>query len=309
MGDKFRILSCDGGGIRGLIPAVWLSALEGRVGSLDRRFDLVAGTSTGSILAGAIGVGLPMPSVVDLYVRRGPEVFLSGWRLWLNRFGRTFRQGLSAPKHSSKGLRKTLREGMGSSTLLKHVSTRLMLFGYDTDTPDLKVYKSWREEDGFVKLYEAVCASCSAPTYFAAHRVSGNNAVMDGGIGVFNRSVCPVAETVRLGVALDDIVLVSMGTGEKTTPVPRRVSMRGGVLQWAPHAVDAMLHAQARAAAYCADKLVAPGNYFRCQVPLGLPSDAMDDASSKNLSLLQAEAHRWLKSGGDLALDLIASKL
>src|SRR5687767_12843469 len=73
-----RILSIDGGGVRGIIPAVLLASLERSTGRLTREtFDLVAGTSTGAVLASGIAAGIPADRLVTLYAVRSPEVFRS----------------------------------------------------------------------------------------------------------------------------------------------------------------------------------------------------------------------------------------
>ena len=95
---RYRILSLDGGGIRGIITAVWLDRLEQALGGpLRQHFDLIAGTSTGGILACALARGTEAAKIVDLYRDRGREVFPDqAARLW-SRITRTFSQGLSAP--------------------------------------------------------------------------------------------------------------------------------------------------------------------------------------------------------------------
>ena len=102
---RFRILSCDGGGIRGLLSAVWLSRLEKKLGGpLRDYFDLAAGTSTGSILACAVSLGIPAEKIVNMYLERSKEVFPPfEARIW-ERVQRTFTDGLSAPRYDGKGL-------------------------------------------------------------------------------------------------------------------------------------------------------------------------------------------------------------
>ena len=71
-----RILSIDGGGIRGIIPAYWLTQLESRLGkSVHSRFDMFAGTSTGAIIAAGLASGLPAKQIFDLYRMSSPQIF------------------------------------------------------------------------------------------------------------------------------------------------------------------------------------------------------------------------------------------
>ena len=115
---KYRILSLDGGGIRGLITAVWLARLEDQLGEAVRdRFDLIAGTSTGSILACALSMGTPAREIQELYVEHARDIFPSTTaRLW-SRFARTFTEGVSAPKYDGVGLERILRSQFGAPTI------------------------------------------------------------------------------------------------------------------------------------------------------------------------------------------------
>ena len=75
-GPKRRILSIDGGGILGTFPAAFLAELEKHLKyPIGAYFDLIAGTSTGGILAIGLAMGLPASKLLDLYEKRGPEVF------------------------------------------------------------------------------------------------------------------------------------------------------------------------------------------------------------------------------------------
>jgi patatin-like phospholipase/acyl hydrolase len=104
---QFRILSLDGGGIRGLITAIWLKRLEQEVKKpLHECFDLVAGTSTGAILACGISMGVPVDRIIQLYMEQGREVFPApASRLW-GRFTRVLSEGFSAPKYDGTGLER-----------------------------------------------------------------------------------------------------------------------------------------------------------------------------------------------------------
>lgn len=109
--STYRILSLDGGGIRGLMTAIWLQRHEEKLkGPLHEHFDVVAGTSTGSILACAVSKGIPVERIVELYVQRGKQVFPSAAsRLW-SRTTRLFSQGVSAPKYDGEGIERVLKD-------------------------------------------------------------------------------------------------------------------------------------------------------------------------------------------------------
>ena len=175
-----RILSCDGGGIRGIITLRCLEALEERFGPCARHFHMFAGTSTGALIAGALAHGIPVARLIELYAERRREIF-----------SRTL-LGLLHPlgtKYSAKGLRRVLREFFGDRRLaeLDHDITITAVDTVRAETtyfssfclpgPGRGRYGSYRE----TRLRDAIQASASAPTYFPAH-----GRFIDGGTTVYN---------------------------------------------------------------------------------------------------------------------------
>ncbi|MCA9299401.1 MAG: patatin-like phospholipase family protein, partial [Phycisphaerales bacterium] len=238
---RFRILALDGGGIRGVMTAYWLTQLEKRLGGATAdHFDLIAGTSTGSILACALGMRIPAKDIVELYRMKGREIFpATAERLW-DRFGRTFTQGISAPKYSDEGLEQSLRSCFGDAVLGDiGARPRVMVTTYNTITRQAMVMKSWREEYAQVPLWEAAKASSSAPTYFPAHVTNVMGATMplvDGGVVANNPTACAIAEAVKLhgdALPLSRLVVGSFGTGESTRPISVRQSREWGAAEWA----------------------------------------------------------------------------
>ncbi|MBD2441459.1 patatin-like phospholipase family protein [Nostoc sp. FACHB-110] len=169
----FRILSLDGGGIRGLIAAKILSVVEQQINQpLHEYFNLIAGTSTGSILAAAIATGRNSQDIIDLYTNKGAIIFPYRSRFSLQRIPLLLKYGLSAPKFSDDGLIKVLRESLGETKFLD-VPTQLLITAYDTIEREPIIFKSWREDKGYgnIPLWEVCVCSASAPTYFPAHKL------------------------------------------------------------------------------------------------------------------------------------------
>jgi patatin-like phospholipase/acyl hydrolase len=107
----FRILSFDGGGIRGVMSAAMLRVVEQQIGKpLNQYFDLIAGTSTGSILAAAVATGLKSQEIIDLYKQNGQRIFPYTSLCSRQRLGLVWQYGVSAPKYSDEGLNKVLQE-------------------------------------------------------------------------------------------------------------------------------------------------------------------------------------------------------
>jgi patatin-like phospholipase/acyl hydrolase len=132
--QKFKILALDGGGIRGVVTACILQEVEKQVGKpLNQYFDLITGTSTGSILAAGLAIGMKPEELIEVYQKRGGEIFNSSW----------IRKKISwvwGAKYSNEGLIKVVREELskklGKEITLCQVSektsTELLIFAYDT---------------------------------------------------------------------------------------------------------------------------------------------------------------------------------
>ncbi len=300
-----KILALDGGGIRGIIPAICLNALQNQLGNkrLDQSFDLLAGTSTGSLLACALGMGVPAADLQNLYVERGKDIFPStGSWLW-SKVGRTFTQGPSSPKYSDKGLQSVLREFFGGLRF-GDLRQKTMVVAYDTVSRNPVIFKSWREEDAHYPVWEVCKASCSAPTYFPAHLMdlvdakkgTYRGALIDGGVVANNPAACAVAEAIRLNaelqapIAATELLLASFGTGQLTRSISAEDAREWGALEWAIPIIDVLFDGSTDAVDYIASRFLTPGNHFRFQVELEKGLDDLDDTSKTNLFALTAKA-------------------
>lgn len=303
-----RVLSFDGGGIRGLIPAIWLSHLERELGSpIADHVDLVAGTSTGAILAAAIGLRIPMERVVDLYRSRGREIFPGGaTQLW-SRATRLFSAGLSQPRYDGEGLAKVLRDTLSTNALAEplfgHLTdagkVNVLITSYDTISRSAVVMKSWDKRYNKLKLWEVVKASASAPSYFPAHvmKVNGaERALIDGGVVANNPAVAALASATQLlgnshgGLSPLDIVLGSFGTGELAREISRENALEWGPLEWAIPVIDVLFDGNADAVDYFLDTVMPADTYFRFQTPLRVGYDDMDNPDQTNLNGLTSMA-------------------
>lgn len=168
----FRILSLDGGGIRGVVPAVILGEVEKQIGQpLNKYFHLIAGTSTGSILAAAVATGRQSREILQLYQEQGPVIFPYTNLFSPQRLPIVLQYGLSAPKFSDKNLINVLKQKFGNQKLSDVESPKLLITAYDTLSRSPLIFKSWRKDKPYqnIPLWEACACSSSAPTYFPAH--------------------------------------------------------------------------------------------------------------------------------------------
>ena len=188
-GGGFSILAVDGGGTRGMYAAQILAKVEKAVGERVKDcFDLLAGTSTGSIITGAAASEIPMEEVVGLFEKESPVVF--GKVRLPSKFPMLFRS-----RYSRRPLEKVLQEYL-PETALSEVSVPLMITSSDIATGGVHVFKSRYlydlgepyERDGHVLLRDAIIASCAAPTYFDPKAV-GPYLLADGGLWANNPSI------------------------------------------------------------------------------------------------------------------------
>jgi patatin-like phospholipase/acyl hydrolase len=312
----FTVLALDGGGIRGLITAIWLEALETRVGRpLAEVFDLIAGTSTGAILAAALATGRSPGEAADLYVQEADRIFPGRLeRLW-DRARRLFPAGLSAPRYTGEGLDRVLKREFGEKRLGR-LPVRTLVTAYDAWGREPVIFKSWRREHANVALWEAVRASCAAPGYFPAHVMTlkrRKRPLLDGGVFANNPSACALAEAWRLlqadGRDPRGIVLASFGTGEATRPISVEQATEWGPLEWATPIIDVLFDGAADSVDYIVGQLLGQRGYFRAQVPLAAAYDDLDNVDRTNLAALRATAEEWLAGPGEALLDELATRL
>lgn len=292
MAKPVRVLSIDGGGIRGIIPATVLADLELRAGRpVADLFDLVAGTSTGGILA----LGLTAPGdggvpqwrakdLVDLYVREGPRIF---HRSVFDRIRSV--EGALDEKYPSDGLVEVLRESFGELRLREAV-TDVLVTAYDTVSRTPFFFRSARARGDAAQdwlLSDAGHATSAAPTYFEPVHLEGFS-LIDGGVFAANPAMCALAEVLRVREP-HEIQLVSLGTGQLTRPFPWEKVRDWGALEWARPVIDVLLDGQSDTVDFQA-RQVLEGSYWRIQTELRRASDDLDDASEVNLAALQEEA-------------------
>jgi uncharacterized protein len=314
MAKSFRILSLDGGGIRGLMTALWLTRLEEKLGvPLRERFDLIAGTSTGAILACALASGIPASAIAELYRKRGRDIFPGApARLW-SRVERLATEGFSAPKYSDAGLEDVLKSTFRDLRIADVQHTTLLVTAYDVFKRKPEIFKSNKASHRPLKLWEVAKASSSAPSYFPAHVLEYEGAkhpLVDGGVVANNPTACAIAEGIVLsrntGAKLEDFVVASFGTGQNTRPIAIDEARKWGALEWAFPIVDVLMDGAADATSYIACQLIPEKRYFRFQTELDKAYDDLDRADETNLNALTVIAQEYLtQPGNDYIAELV----
>lgn len=228
-GNIFRISSIDGGGIRGVFPAHILNCISSWLGiSIADHFNMIAGTSTGSIVAAAIACKIEPGTIVSLYREYGAEIFTSKWSCLPKKCRPAFHS-----VYDSRRLSEILKDILGDIKL-GEISIPLLLPSTDIGLGGVHVFKSnYSKEftrDKGVLLREAVLASCSAPTFFNPVKV-GEYLLADGGLWANNPSLAAVIDAQqRLNVKLDDIRILSIGTGLAKTSYDVKINRLWGLI-------------------------------------------------------------------------------
>ena len=213
-GKDFNILSLDGGGTRGIYAAQILAKVEQVLGTeVKDCFDLIAGASTGSIIAGAAAVGIPMKDIVSLFEIDSPRIFRKLPFL-------TKASMFVCSRYSNNHLANVL-ESYLQDTTLADVSTPLMIPSADISSDGVHIFKSRflnelgesYTRDGEVLLKDAILASCAAPTYFDPQPV-GPYLLVDGGLWANNPSIIALTEAMsKFNKQPEQIKVLSIGTG------------------------------------------------------------------------------------------------
>ncbi len=266
----FQILALDGGGIKGLFSATYLARLEEDLNcTITDHFDLITGTSTGGIIAAALGVGMRPHEIVKFYEDHGPAIFekrllretSTGW-------------GCFKSRYSSDPLKEALRECFGKRTL-GDSAKRLVIPAYNLDGNDVMVFKTRHHEryarDHKIPLWEICMATTAAPTYFKAFHLNGNTRLIDGGVWANNPSMLGIIEALTsLDVPIANIRLLNVGTSHAVKHLTESLD-EGGLWQWKKAGVETALHGQ-DLAAFNQAKLLLGDNALRVNpfVPDGL---------------------------------------
>jgi hypothetical protein len=238
----FKILSLDGGGIRGVISAQILQEVEKQIWELKNQklheyFDMIAGTSTGSILAAGIAMGKPSSELLDIYKKWGMKIFPYQKLLRWERLPLIFKYGLSAPKFSNDGLIEALKYNLtkeGKEVPIKDIGTptqipnarkpTLLIPAYDTwyrnttfftnshpktfadppDNPPSTWGQLWYDD---TPLWKICVSSSSAPTFFPGYELTDETEVtsknqwrfphVDGGVSANNPSLCAISHAIN----------------------------------------------------------------------------------------------------------------
>lgn len=232
---RFRILALSGGGYRGLFTAAVLEKLEANGPPLHERFDLVIGTSIGSILAGAVALEIPAKDIVAGMLAHGTKIFPGQGRM--RRMARAVRQFAVSAPYKVEPLQAAIAEILqGKEKQMLNAMQQVLAIpavSHTRATPRILRSKGLaRAKADDVSVIEAMLASAAAPTYFPARRL-GKETVVDGGIVANAPEMVAIADAMQfLNIPLKDIHVLSVGTASINLARPAADEGKPGTVGW-----------------------------------------------------------------------------
>ncbi len=371
---KATVLSIDGGGIKGIVPATILAEIEYRTKkNIHELFDLIAGTSTGGILA--LGLTVPISDenrvakfegaeLVDLYKKEGEIIFKrrpeekqnlfkdiskTGFNAALSKIAPDIKnpEDLFSPKYTRTGKMNVIKKYFGE-TLLQKALTEVVIISYCTNLKMPFLFTSQpRKEEEHKENFRIVCegytmqqaamATSAAPTYFRPYVIpviAGRDpdyTLIDGGVIANNPTSIAIIEImnsykIKTGenLSLDDILVVSLGTGGRSRKLDIKEIENWGKLKWGEPLINITLSGQSEIVDYQMEQLLSVNNtqkkqYYRFQPQYPdiqttgtqenySVNDDMDDTSESNISTLEDVTSKFI-SNRNLILNSLCEEL
>lgn len=266
------LVTFPGGGIRGVVQARIASLMPS---SILKKASMLAGTSTGGLIAIGLGLGRTPAQMESVYADRGSEIFPKNlWRRVLPAF---------VPKYSADGLEKVLEDVYGSGTHFKDCGIPVMCNSYDRKNGHPFHFKSWRTESASFLAHEVGRATSAAPTYFPSFM----NRYWDGGVCSNDPALDAYCEA-RWIWPNEEIIVLSIGNGGARGEDDHKPGPIQGFAGIGKELVNALLNSPDESTQYRMSCLLPANRYFHVDAPPPSSVDrAMDDASPENIKALQ----------------------
>ncbi|MCY3857282.1 MAG: CBASS cGAMP-activated phospholipase [Gammaproteobacteria bacterium] len=247
---EFRILSIDGGGIRGVFPAAFLAELEHRYlgdSSIANYFDLIAGTSTGGIIALGLAAGLCASDLRELYISRGHEVFpppsggiLALPKNWIGKARRLFKY-----RYDSESLKRVIECTLGTRKF-GEAKVRLCIPSADGKHSEPYIFKTPHhpdyKKDKKEYMTKVAMATAAAPTFFQPFADSGY-IFLDGGLWANDPIMVGLVDSLSCySIDRAQVRILSIGCGSRPYIINRK-RVRGGLWAWRK-IIESAMHLQ-----------------------------------------------------------------
>jgi patatin-like phospholipase/acyl hydrolase len=286
--EKIRILSLDGGGLRGIIPLLILKEIEKTQGKLIHElFDVIAGTSTGGIIACGLTYtkdgkkpAVSLDQLISLYTDKGTEIFPYKRNIFSKAI--TGINSIFNPKFSPDGLDRLLGEYFSDSTL-KDTLKPIIVSSYDIKNNEVVMFKSRLASAGpeyNAKLKEICRATSAAPTYLPSYEMdfkAKSRLLVDGGVYINNPAMAAVADVLRSrpDVDISNIECLSLGTGIYSESLDEKTT-GWGAINWIKPITSIMMQASAKAVTYECDEILKKHLRFQVSIDDEKKSDMAD---------------------------------
>jgi uncharacterized protein len=311
MASTFNILCIDGGGIRGIIPALVLAEIESRTGRpIHQLFNLIAGTSTGGILA----LGLVKPGkrgraqytakeLARFYENEGSRIFSRSLLHQVLSLG-----NLLDKKYPSEPVETVLEEYFGDAWLSDALQN-VLLTSYDIERREAVFGRTYKAQDYRKKgddsydflMRDAARSTSAAPTYFAPKYIQKENthyALIDGGVFANNPSMCALVDAITyFKKGLNEIFMVSLGTGDQRHALDYEAAKNWGLIKWAQPILSVVFDGVSGTVDYQARQIfneeAKPNRYHRLQIQLTKDVYGLDNVA--NIGELKRLAKRLIE--------------
>lgn len=313
---RFKILSIDGGGIKGLYSSIILEHLENEFcrkegKSISDYFDMICGTSTGGLIALALAVKTPASQIANFYKIRGKDIF--PYNNSFQRFlGKLKQLGLRG-KYGNKILKNELEAILGDKTMADaHNLLCIPTFNLTKGSPT--VFKFPHKEgnysrDGKIKMVDVALSTSAAPTFFPIHEIHPHGRFIDGGVWANNPTLCGVAEAIEFyinqplhngDVQFDDLQVLSISSVNLPIAESLRGNLNKSFLGWQDKLFNPFFEGQSffadRFMTNVIPKIYPNTFYHRIPSPNLSPEQAkdidLDKANKKSIQLLEILGHQ-----------------
>jgi patatin-like phospholipase/acyl hydrolase len=285
---SYRILSIDGGGIKGILPLMWLVELEKQVGPLKDHFDLMAGTSVGSIITCGLAMGMSAREILCLFEKDIKKAFPPLWKRWHHKLFNPL-----GSVYPASGINDLLTDVFGD-TKFGDLENHMMSVSYDLTYGTPAIFCSHNHSDLYVK---DICrASAAAPVFFPPHTFDGKTYI-DGAIVANNPAAfcLPVYLQKRVDKTSRPFI-VSMGTGSPNYDYTPEELENWSQIDWLSNILRIVFDGTSDAHDHILATNQKIEHYYRFQRPLTISSGAIDDISSTNIENLKTEAQMYLNN-------------
>lgn len=273
----FKILSLDGGGIRGVVSVQMLQEVERKIRKtynleLHEYFDMIAGTSTGSIIAAGVAKGLKTEQLLQLYQDNAEQIFPHPKTI----FGKAWHtiKNIFFPKYTHDGLDKALSrlDALGDTKIGEITKPLLLILAYDMRYRNTTFFTNFHPDLGSrwyddLPLKDICISSASAPTFFPPRELKASDENkfgkwsfphIDGGVCANNPSLAAISQALKISrypklsleekkkynldnLTLENISVLSIGTGRSGNPYEYKQIKKWTTFSWVARLVDVFM--------------------------------------------------------------------